>query len=79
MKKVKVIQDAEKEIPAEILAQSIVDIADAMAIMNRSRLTRHAIVTLIHAQSKIARRDIEIILNNLDLLETTWLKPRKIK
>jgi hypothetical protein len=64
-----------QEIPAEIIATSIVKIAEGMEAMRKTRLTRRCIVTLIHEQSKIARRDIEIVLNNLDQLETTWLKP----
>lgn len=64
----------EKEVPAKIIADSIVEISKAMRVINTTRLTRKAIVTLIHEQSKIARRDIEIVMNNLDSLEQDWLK-----
>lgn len=67
--------DEEKPVPAEIIAQSIVEIAKGMKVLNSMRLSRRAIVTLIHEQSKIARRDIEIVMNNLDRLEQDWLKP----
>lgn len=67
-------QQLGKEVPAEIIAQSIVEISKGMNALNSTRLTRRAIVTLIHETSKIARRDIEIVLNNLDQLEKVWLK-----
>lgn len=70
----KIIQDKEKPIAADIMAQAIVDIAEAMQYLNRTRLNRRAVVTLIHEHSKIPRRDIEIVLNNLESLEETWLK-----
>ena len=76
MTKVNVAQDSEKEIPAEIIASSIVEISKGMKKLNETRLTRRAIVTLIHENSKISRSAIEIVLNNLESLEQTWLKKR---
>lgn len=75
-KKVEVKQDPEKPIPAELMAQAIVDIADAMKKLNASRLTRAAIVTLIKDKSGIDKNKIEIVLNNLDELERNWLKKK---
>jgi hypothetical protein len=74
--KIKVKQDEEKPIAAEIIASAIVDIGKGMNALNSTRLTRRAIVTLIHENSKVARTTIEIVLNNLDALEATWLKKR---
>lgn len=65
-----------EEIPAEIIATSIVQIAEAMKAINSTRLTRRAIIALIQDQSKLPKKTIEIVLNNLDALETDWLKPR---
>lgn len=62
---------------AELIAQEIAKIARAMQTMSESRLKRDAIVALIHERSKVARKTIEIILNNLEHLELTWLKPKK--
>lgn len=73
-KSVKVVQEPEKEIPVEVIAKSIVEIAAGMKRINESRLTRDAIVTLIHEKSKVARSTVHIVLNNLDRLEETWLK-----
>lgn len=75
--KTSIVQDPEHPIGAEIIAQSIVDIAEAMKKINETRLTRDAIVTLIHERSKISKRDINIVLNNLEQMESFWLK-RKV-
>lgn len=73
---VNVVQN-EEEVAPEVLASSIVAMAKAMQVFEKSRLTRYAIVTLIHAHSKVAKRDIELVLNNLVELERIWLKPLK--
>lgn len=70
-------KNPDEPIPAEIIADSIVEIAAGMRKLQTTRLTRRAIVTLIHAQSKVSHTNIEIVLNSLELLEHTWLRPRK--
>lgn len=75
MKTIQVTQ-TEPEVPAEVMAEAIVKISKAMEAISKTRLTRRAIVTLIHENSKISRCQIEIVLNNLDQLEKTWLKPK---
>lgn len=74
----KIIQDEKKPIAPEIIAGAIIDIAKGMNAVNATRLTRRAIVALIHAESKIPKGHIEIVLNNLDRLELLWLKPAKV-
>jgi len=69
-------QNPEQPIAAEIIAQSIVDIVAAMKGINASRLTRRALVTLIHDVSKVSRKDIDLVLNNLSQLERLHLKPK---
>lgn len=77
MSKISVVQrTGGEEVPAEVIAQSIADIAAAMKILSSTRLKRDAIVTLIHARSKVGKRDIELVLNNLEYLEAVWLKPK---
>ena len=66
-----------EEVPAEIIATDIASIAEAMKLLNQTRLSRKAIVTLLQADSKLPRKIIETVLNSLEELETTWLKPRK--
>lgn len=68
--------EGDEPLPYEVIEQSIVAIADAMKRIGDTRLTRRAIVTLIHAESKVPKRDIEIVLNTLEMMERTWLKPR---
>lgn len=63
----------------ERFADSIQAIADTMKILAASRLSRRAIITLIHDHSKVAKRDIELVLTNLDQFDSIWLnkKPEK--
>lgn len=70
-------KNPDEPIPAEIIADSIVEIAAGMRRVVDTRLTRKAIVALIHEHSKVPRSTIETVLINLEYLETTWLKPRK--
>lgn len=72
MKTVFVKQDEQAPIAAEIMAKAIIDIAEAMERLDNSGLRRKAVVALIHDTSGIGKRDIEIVLNNLELLRTTW-------
>lgn len=72
---IKVVQKPGEEIPAEIIAADIVAISEGMRKLNNSRLKRDAVVTLIARSSNVARSTIEIVLNNLEELERTWLKP----
>ncbi len=76
---VKIIEQEGKEVGAEIIAQNIVAIADAMKKINASRLKQETIITLIHAQSKVPKRDILLVLNNLTQLEDIWLKKKPVK
>jgi hypothetical protein len=77
--KTKLIQDEANPIPAEIIAESLVKIGDAMRQLSGTRLTRDAVIALIHDKSKVSKATIKIVMNNLDDLELDWLKtaPRK--
>lgn len=75
-KKISVIKDPETPVAVEVIEQSILDIAEGMRKINNTRLTRRALVYLIHMNSKVAIGTIEIVLNNLDALEQTYLKRR---
>lgn len=72
MVKVSVKQDEQAPIAAEIMAKAIIDIAEAMKRLGNSGLRRKAVVALIHDTSGIGKRDIEIVLNNLESLRATW-------
>jgi hypothetical protein len=70
--KVNVKQQDDKPVAAEVIAQALVDISDGMKRLSNSGLKRKAIVALIHDQSKIGKREIEIVLNNLESLRHDW-------
>lgn len=71
--------DGPEPIAAEIIAQSIADIAEGMRKIANTRLTRRAIVTLLHENSKVPRGQIELVLNNLEDLDAIFLKPKITK
>ncbi len=74
--KIIVTQKPEQEpIPAKIIADSIVEIAKGMKLLNTTRLRRKTIIALLHDNTKMGKRDIEIVLDNLLSLEEDWLKP----
>lgn len=75
-KRVKIIQNKDAPIAAEIIASSIVEIGEGMRRLNSSRLNRRAIVTLIKDYSGLPKTEIERVLTALDSLETTYLKQR---
>lgn len=74
MKKLAIKQDAENQVPFEVMAGAIADIGSAMKKLSQSRLKREVIVTLIKDRSGYSKRMIEIILNNLEQLEELYLK-----
>lgn len=72
---VKVITNEANPETVEVIAASILAIAEGMKAVRKTRLTRKAIICLIHDTSRIGKRDIEIVLNSLERLEVDWLKP----
>lgn len=69
--------DKIKEIPATDLTNEIIKISNAMQTLSQSQLKREAIVVLIKDKSQLPKHVIELVLNNLEQLKTTWLKPVK--
>lgn len=59
---------------AEEIAKGIEGLSRAMRTLFNSRLKREAIVALLAARSNVCKRDIEFVLNNLETLDTAWLK-----
>ncbi len=76
-KKLVITKDVGDTIDAPVLERAIVDIATGMRKALTGRLTRKAIVVLIAYHSKVAMRDIEIVINNLEDLDNTWLSKKK--
>jgi len=73
----KIEQDPENIVEQPILAQAIVDMSRAAKKALSSGLTRRAIIILIAYSSKLPMRDIEIVINNIEDLESTWLTKGK--
>lgn len=74
MARAKVIQEPGKEVPAEILATAIEDIAKGMRQMDASRLTRHAMILLIANASGVSQSNVRAVLTGMDDLER---RPKK--
>ncbi len=75
MPRIDIIQNEEELVGVELVAQAIVEISMSMQRINNSRLKQETVIELIHAHSKVARRDIRLVLNNLSELQNIWLKP----
>jgi hypothetical protein len=65
---------APPDFTGEQIAEAILGISNAMKRLSKSRLKREAIVALIQDKSKLGKATIEMVLNNLESLEETWLK-----
>ncbi len=77
MRTTKIVQDKENPIPAEVIEQSIVDVAKGFRKMNSTRLSRKAIVLLVqHAVgvTRINQRQVEDVLDAAESLDTKYLK-----
>lgn len=72
--KVKIVQNPEKEIPVEILAQHIVDVSRAWKTIVHGRLTQRVLVLLIRDITGLNVTDIEKVLDALPVLEKRYLK-----
>lgn len=69
-----VTQGSGEEVPAEVLAQSIVKIAEGMKALDASRLKRETIVLLLQGSTGLPRTTIRVVLDGLQSLQRDWLK-----
>jgi hypothetical protein len=67
-----IVKQPDPPVAGEIIATAIIEISDAMRKLSTSGLKRKTIVALVHDTSGIGKRDIEIVLNNLETLRETW-------
>lgn len=76
MKKIKVIQPEKKEdqIPLEILATHIRDVAELGRKINNSKLSRRAICVLMHDATGLSMTIVSQVLDALPQLEKKYLK-----
>lgn len=70
---------ATEEIPTEILAQSIVDLAAGIRKIMSGRLTEKALLLLIQnaCPGEVAMKDIKAVFAGLDELEKLYIKPKR--
>lgn len=61
-------------VTGEEIAAALIQIQSGMRELMNTRLSRKAIVVLVHHQSKIPQKTIEIILNNLEDIAKDWMK-----
>ena len=66
---IKVVKNVNKPEPTEILAEAIIKIGENFESLSKSGLNREAIIILIHDHSKVSKRDISIVLENLRLMK----------
>lgn len=74
-KAVAVVKNPEQPEPDQVIAEHIRQIADFMQKFNAGPLKRDLLVLLIHDHTKIARRDVNRILDSLTALRSLYLKP----
>lgn len=61
-KTITVKTNEEKPEPMEVLAQAIIDVADAFQKLRSGRLTQRAVILLIKDSTGLTQRDIEAVL-----------------
>lgn len=74
---IKVVADPENPVAVEVIEKAIVAISEGMRRINQTRLNRRALIALIHDNSKVAKSTIEVVLNNLEGLESLYLKKKE--
>lgn len=73
-REVKVIQNAEDEIPFKILAQDIRKLSDSFVKMEQSGLTTRAMILLIHDASGVGKPAIKAALEGMERLKYLYLR-----
>jgi hypothetical protein len=72
-----VTKDAANPEPIELLAKSIVLVAEGFEQLNRSTLNRRALVVLLHdgiGAGKITKAQINLVLDNLPRLKAWYIR-----
>lgn len=69
---VRVKQDPQEPVAAEIVAKAIIDISDAMKKLSNSGLKRTAIIALVHDSTGLPKRVVNSVLTSLEDLRTEW-------
>ena len=79
MEKVSVVQAKDvDQVPAQVIAQSIVKIAEGWDKINRSGLNMKAVLLLISHSSGVSQRDVKAVIYALNSLKADYLvAPKK--
>lgn len=75
--RIKIKKDDENPEATELLAKSIIQIAEGIEKINKGRLTRRAIVVLLQdmvGSSKLSKIQINLVLDNLPRLKAWYIK-----
>jgi hypothetical protein len=84
-KKIVVKQDPEAEVPTEVLADAIVAIAEGVRKLRSGRLQDRTLCMLIadaapgygaYPRKTVSLRDVKAVLDGIEALERTHLKPK---
>jgi len=74
---IKIVKNEEAPESAELLAKSIVEVAEGFSKLQKSALTQRAIVVLLQdgiGQGKITKEQIRLVLDNLPRLKAWYIK-----
>ncbi len=75
-KRLQIVQDEESPVAIDVLAASVVRIADGIKRLGNTPLNRDAIDVLVSAHTKVAKRTVTRVLDGLRDLEATYLKKK---
>lgn len=73
---IEVVQDETSPVANEVLAQSVVRIAEGIKKLNATPLNRKGLVVLISAATGVSRSTVDRVLSGLDTLEATYIKKK---
>lgn len=71
--------DNPLEPPTDIQAieQALLEVAESMKRLGQTRLKKKLIITLIADDTRMGKTQVETVLNSLESIEETWLKPKE--
>lgn len=67
-----IVQDVAQPVERDVLATSIVKIADAAKRLTASGLNRRAVVVLVSHSSGLSARDVNAVLDSLETLTAQY-------
>ena len=85
MAKPAVVKQTEKEVPTEVLADSVIAISDGIKKLRNGRLTDRALLLLIQDAAPsnrmgkpISQREIKAVLEGIESLERLYVKKKPV-